>query len=243
MSIASLKPFISEPPAQGAVTRASVDAGDFAAVARDLAAGDLTAARSALAVAQGSNAGATATLAQTLAAGNLAAARLALAQLGTDPYGHVANATTGRDASALRARSDAQGHEARVGGSASVASPVMSANPPRAQSGVATAKSAGAAQSAAVAASAVITSAGQHGATTMIADAGSIAGSSTDSYSVADIMLALATGNAGSIPASVINLYGPGGARYDPAAIMDAYRSSAIGKAQMAMLAWIGKPV
>ena len=56
-------------------------------------------------------------------------------------------------------------------------------------------------------------------------------------------MLALATGNAGSIPADVINLYGPGGARYDPAAIMDAYRNSDIGKTQMAALSWIGRPM
>ena len=46
----------------------------------------------------------------------------------------------------------------------------------------------------------------------------------------------------GDIPAEVINLYGPGGARYDPAAIMEAYRASAIGQAQMAATAWIGKP-
>jgi hypothetical protein len=57
------------------------------------------------------------------------------------------------------------------------------------------------------------------------------------------VMLALATGNAGDIPASVINLYGPGGARYNPDAIMRAYRTSAIGEAQIAAnLAWIGKP-
>jgi hypothetical protein len=56
------------------------------------------------------------------------------------------------------------------------------------------------------------------------------------------VLLALATGNANGLPAEIINLYGPGGARYDPAAIMDAYRSSAIGHAQMAALAWIGKP-
>lgn len=58
---------------------------------------------------------------------------------------------------------------------------------------------------------------------------------------VHQVLLALATGNAGSLPADVINLYGPGGARYDPAAIMDAYRASAIGQAQMAAEAWIGK--
>jgi len=58
---------------------------------------------------------------------------------------------------------------------------------------------------------------------------------------VHQVLLALATGNAGSLPADVINLYGPGGARYDPAAIMEAYRASAIGQAQMAATAWIGK--
>ena len=60
---------------------------------------------------------------------------------------------------------------------------------------------------------------------------------------VAAVLRALATGNAGSIPADVINRYGPGGELYDPAAIMDAYRSSSLGQSQMAATAWIGKPV
>ena len=60
---------------------------------------------------------------------------------------------------------------------------------------------------------------------------------------VAAVLRALATGNAGSIPAEVINRYGPGGELYDPAAIMDAYRSSSLGQSQMAATAWIGKPV
>jgi hypothetical protein len=63
-----------------------------------------------------------------------------------------------------------------------------------------------------------------------------------NTYQVADVLLALATGNAGSIPADVINLYGPGGAQYDPAAIMDAYRNSSLGQAQIAALSWIGRP-
>jgi hypothetical protein len=62
-----------------------------------------------------------------------------------------------------------------------------------------------------------------------------------DTIDVHAVMLALATGNAGSIPASIINLYGPGGALYDPAAIMDAYRNSTLGQAQMAALSWISR--
>jgi len=75
--------------------------------------------------------------------------------------------------------------------------------------------------------------------TAAIADAASTAPPAD--VDVHQVLLALATGNAGSLPADVINLYGPGGARYDPAAIMEAYRASAIGQAQMAATAWIGK--
>jgi hypothetical protein len=78
-------------------------------------------------------------------------------------------------------------------------------------------------------------------ATTLkVVDVGST--TTTSDIDVHQVLLALATGNANGIPAEIINLYGPGGLRYDPAAIMDAYRSSAIGQAQMAGLAWIGKP-
>jgi len=239
MSIERLKPFASEPPAKEAMTRGSAEAGDFAAVARDLAAGDLTAARAALSTAKGSNAGATATLAQSLAAGNLAAARLALAQLGADPSGHLAHAATGRDAAALPVPSDRQDHGAPQRSAPPLpGSFASSASLTRVKALDATAKIAAATRSAAVGGSAVTATAGQHG-TTMIADAGTLAGGGAASYSVADVMLALATGNAGSIPADVINLYGPGGARYDPAAIMDAYRNSDIGRAQMAMFAWM----
>ena len=73
-----------------------------------------------------------------------------------------------------------------------------------------------------------------------VQDVGSAAASGVD---VAAVLRALATGNAGSIPAEVINRYGPGGELYDPAAIMDAYRSSSLGQSQMAATAWIGKPV
>jgi hypothetical protein len=75
-----------------------------------------------------------------------------------------------------------------------------------------------------------------------IQDVGSVVAPAQD-VDVAAVLRALATGNAGSIPAEVINRYGPGGELYDPAAIMDAYRSSALGQSQMAATAWIGKPV
>lgn len=73
-----------------------------------------------------------------------------------------------------------------------------------------------------------------------VVDAGSVTPKA--SVDVHAVMVALATGNAGGIAADVINLYGPGGARYDPAAIMEAYRASALGQSQMADLSWIGKP-
>jgi len=75
-----------------------------------------------------------------------------------------------------------------------------------------------------------------------VQDVGSAAAPARD-VDVAAVLRALATGNAGSIPADVINRYGPGGELYDPAAIMDAYRSSSLGQSQMAATAWIGKPV
>ena len=75
-----------------------------------------------------------------------------------------------------------------------------------------------------------------------VQDVGSLAAQAQD-VDVAAVLRALATGNAGSIPADVINRYGPGGELYDPAAIMDAYRSSSLGQSQMAATAWIGKPV
>lgn len=75
-----------------------------------------------------------------------------------------------------------------------------------------------------------------------VQDVGSAAAQAQD-VDVAAVLRALATGNAGSIPAEVINRYGPGGELYDPAAIMDAYRSSSLGQSQMAATAWIGKPV
>lgn len=71
-----------------------------------------------------------------------------------------------------------------------------------------------------------------------VVDVGAAASSQVD---VAAVLLAIATGNAGSIPADVINRYGPGGELYDPAAIMDAYRASSLGHAQIAATAWIGK--
>jgi len=74
-----------------------------------------------------------------------------------------------------------------------------------------------------------------------IQDVGSLQAQPQD-VDVAAVLRALATGNAGNIPADVINRYGPGGALYDPAAIMDAYRASPLGQAQMAATAWIGKP-
>ena len=75
-----------------------------------------------------------------------------------------------------------------------------------------------------------------------VQDVGSGAAPARD-VDVAAVLRALATGNAGSIPADVINRYGPGGELYDPAAIMEAYRSSSLGQSQMAATAWIGKPV
>lgn len=75
-----------------------------------------------------------------------------------------------------------------------------------------------------------------------IQDVGRVAAAAPDA-DLAAVLRALATGNAGSIPADVINRYGPGGELYDPAAIMDAYRSSSLGQSQMAATAWIGKPV
>jgi hypothetical protein len=81
---------------------------------------------------------------------------------------------------------------------------------------------------------------GAGNSTAKIVDAASVA--QPAAIDVHQVLLALATGNAGNLPADVINLYGPGGARYDPAAIMEAYRASALGQAQMAAMAWIGKP-
>jgi len=75
-----------------------------------------------------------------------------------------------------------------------------------------------------------------------IQDVGSATAQAQD-VDVAAVLRALATGNAGTIPADVINRYGPGGELYDPAAIMDAYRASSLGQSQMAATAWIGKPV
>jgi len=233
--IASVKTILPDHSSHASARPAAAETGDFAAVARSVAAGDIETARSAMA-ATASSAGAADTLAQTLAAGNLAAARLALCQLGADPY-------------AAPARTEAAPRDAATAPPA--ATPVPSAAPLGTDTKIAAAGPGSAAANVTVPA---------HGATMVVADvgtladggetgtaaagaeAGTIVSGAGGSYRVADVMLALATGNAGSIPADVINLYGPGGARYDPAAIMDAYRGSDIGKAQMAMFAWMSRP-
>ena len=229
MSIPSVKPIVLEPAAAtGGSSRPGGEPGDFAAIARSVAAGDLVAARAALA---GSTAATNPALAQSLDAGNLAAARLALAQLGADAFARGAGRTT-------------LPHDAlpRYVPPYVPAVPVAAAGAPDPAEAKATA--AGHPPKPVITATSVV----DVGAEPAIAggavvdDGAKVTSISGQSYSVADVLLALATGNAGSIPADVINLYGPGGARYDPAAIMDAYRQSDIGKAQMAALSWVGRP-
>ena len=229
MSIGSVKPFLLEPATQPGDRRSTAEAGDFAAVARSVAAGDLDAARRALTGTGTASASPTAaTLSQSLAEGNLASARLALVQLGVAAeLFHDASTVSPRKAATPSPTGPTATGVASALSSAAKVAPATSGRPTPATS--AASSSTGSATT------------GAPNAAMVVADVGAAA-TSGGAYSVADIMLALATGNAGSIPADVINLYGPGGARYDPAAIMDAYRNSDIGKAQMAMFAWMAKP-
>jgi hypothetical protein len=231
MTIASVKPHLLDAPVPAGGTRASLPAGDFAAVARSVAAGDLEGARAALG-ASGAGMPIANTLAQSLAGGNLAAARLALAQLGTDAF-VPRDVAPGRPSEGLpfvtppSASIPGAPGGTIPGTDTKVASPGPVAAPPALPPGLCV----------------MDVGAGLPAGEVLLSGGGKVTSSGGGSYSVADVMLALATGNAGSIPADVINLYGPGGALYDPAAIMDAYRDSDIGKAQMAALSWIGKPM
>ena len=228
MSIGGVKPVLLDTSTQGGGQRASAEAADFAAVARRIAEGDLEAARTALRAAQDGSATA-ATLAQSLDAGNLAAARLALSQLGVDPY-------AGGASNARALAQPVQASAPAAGGPVVV--PDRATLPPGADT-----KIAANAPPAAPQGQGVVADVGSvvNGGSSGVAGA-TVTAANGATYRVADVMLALATGNAGTIPADVINLYGPGGARYDPAAIMDAYRSSDIGKAQMAHFAWMTRP-
>jgi len=250
MTIGSVKPSPAEAPAAAVPAREPGDGGDFAAVARAIAAGNLDAARAALPSSPAATATAPAgTLAGTLADGNLAAARLALAQLGTDPYTSSAPVADRHDAPRFAPANPGNGAPYMppatpyVPGTGYVAPPPTDAtiaHDPGAAGRVAGQLPAGfmiadvGATMASAAPVAPRTTSQTAGPTAQSANGGS--------YDVTDILLALATGNAGGIPPDLINRYGPGGALYDPAAIMDAYRSSTIGQAQMARNSWIGKP-
>lgn len=258
MTIGSVKPFQAEGPAAVVPTRANGETADFAAVARAVAAGNLDAARTALA-ATPANLAAAGTLAGTLAEGNLAAARLALAQLGTNPF------APGGAVAKEHAGTKAQGPDTRpVPISSPGVNPGNGVPPsylPPPTSGVPNAGFVPPPPTGNTIAGGTVGNAGGLPAGFMVADVGATIAAAPGpasagagiggpmaqsangaSYSVADILLALATGNAGGIPPDLINRYGPGGALYDPAAIMDAYRNSALGHAQMAQEAWIGKP-
>jgi hypothetical protein len=200
VSVASIKQASDAAAPAPATARSAAEGGDFAAVARDVAAQGAAPDVPAAASAPATRSDGISALAAMLAMGDLAGARAALAQLGV-------HATFGDEA-----------HEAthpQPGTKIATATPAQPSATNAAQANAAA-------------------------ATQKVVDAGSA--TTASDVDVHQVLLALATGNANGLPAEIINLYGPGGARYDPAAIMDAYRSSAIGHAQMAALAWIGKP-
>jgi len=229
MSIRSVNTVEHPLPATTAPAR-SGNGPDFAALAASLARGDLGSARAAVATSAASASsvapmdqqGADGALHASVFEGNFAAARVMLAL-------HEALA---RHAAPTTRIADATDTDKRVRNDADTGSAPASATPP--------APAALAPALAPVAAPALAPVAA-HGRAANIVDVGATSDVKAD-VDVGAVLLALATGNAGNIPAEVINRYGPGGELYDPAAIMDAYRASALGRAQMASMAWIGKP-
>ena len=246
MTIARVNPILTDVPSQGTPRSSTETGADFAAVARSVAAGDLEAARKALASAGAPRSIPAQTLAQTLADGNLAAARFALAQLGAPAAGTAATAGAGPDVT-LGPPLPVPGPDVTLGPPLPVAGPGIPGAPgpvvPPQKNRIATAVEPPVSASANGMVVADVGATLGTSATSASPSGATVTSANGTTYAVSDVLVALALGNAGSIPADVINLYGPGGAKYDPAAIMDAYRNSALGQAQMAALAWIGRPV
>jgi hypothetical protein len=245
MSVESVKPFGRESGMPAVAPRQQPETGEFAAVARSVAEGNIEAARAALAASPAALSR-DATLAGALADGNLAAARLALSRLGAatvPPAGTVASAKPAAAPPAFAHGDQTRYVPPATAGGGKVAPPPSS----KLAQAVGLPPVAATPASVGLAPGLVVADVGATLARPTIdppPGTGATATSSNGtSYKVSDILVALATGNAGSIPADLINRYGPGGALYDPAAIMDAYRSSALGQAQMAQASWIGRPV